>query len=259
MVDIHESIETRGIFLENVGISDCLIQVEILGERTLASVDFGVSLNEQSRGIHMSRLAQILKEFKIISNETILSCLSEAREMLGAQRAEIKICTQYFRNKTTPLSKIDNKMNYEVCILASIGEKNELEIRHTIIIPITSVCPCSKAISDFGAHNQRGKVSVVLQQIDINDYNTIIDIIENYASSYGLYSILKRLDEKFVTEKAYENAKFVEDIVRDAAVQLSKIYSTQLKEIKAKNFESIHNHNAYAIYSPEVIGENFEI
>lgn len=137
-------------------------------------------------------------------------------------------------------------MNYQIRIKASFSCDKEFKIFHTIDVPITSVCPCSKIISKYGAHNQRGIISVTLDGIDVSDYSDIIRVIEISAPSQEIYSILKRSDEKYVTEHAYENPKFVEDLVRDTLIGLNNTYAGKVLSVKVKNFESIHNHNVYA-------------
>lgn len=248
MIDIHNCKEERGIFLQNVGISDVFVQTKLESEYTLAKMNLGVSLNINCKGIHMSRLCELLSNIESISNDTLSHTLYKSLDMLDANMSKIIVDTKYFVEKEAPVSKIKAKMDYNVVINAEVINGELPQFKHTICVPITAVCPCSKAISRYGAHNQRGEVKVSLKGIDVRDYKKVIQIIESSAASQGLYRILKRPDEKYVTEHAYEHAKFVEDIVRDAVVNLNTEYHGKLIEVEAKNYESIHNHNAYAIY-----------
>lgn len=250
MIDIQSSEDCRGIFLHSVGVKDYLLQARINEQHTLAKIQFGVSLRETQKGIHMSRLCQLLNSFETISNDNIIKILILGMEVLNAKSAKISIDSIYFRKKTAPVSGIDGAMSYIVRIDASIKEDGSVAIKHSINVPVTAVCPCSKAISNFGAHNQRGIICVTLLDVDVCDYNDIISIIEKNGASCELYSILKREDEKNVTETAYDNAKFVEDIVRDTVIGLRTHYPDQIDSIECVNYESIHNHNAFAQFSP---------
>lgn len=248
MIDIHSSKEERGIYLQYVGISDVLIQTKLESENTLAKINLGVSLNADCKGIHMSRLCEILSSIENISNETLCYILHRSLDKLDANMSKIIVDTKYFIEKVAPVSKMKAKMDYNVVINAEVVKGELPHFIHIICVPITAVCPCSKAISQYGAHNQRGEVKVSLKDIDVSDYKKVIKIVESFAASQELYRILKRPDEKYVTEHAYEHAKFVEDIVRDAVVGLKNEYQEKLIEVETKNYESIHNHNAYAIY-----------
>ena len=253
MIDIQSSEDCRGIFLHNVGVKDYLLQASINEQHTLAKIQFGVSLGETQKGIHMSRLCHLLDSFETISNDTVIKILTLGIELLNAKLAKIVIDSTYFRKKTAPVSGIDGTMSYIVRIAASMTDDGSVAIKHSINVPVTAVCPCSKAISNFGAHNQRGIICVTLLGVDVYNYNDIITIIEKNGASCELYSILKREDEKNVTEAAYDNAKFVEDIVRDTVIGLSTHYPDQIDSIECVNYESIHNHNAFAQFSSENI------
>lgn len=253
MIDIQSSEDCRGIFLHSVGIKDYLLQAKINEQHTLAKIQFGVSLGETQKGIHMSRLCQLLDSFETISNDKIIKILTLGTEVLNAKSGNIVIDSTYFRKKKAPVSGIDGVMSYIVRIAASMTEDGSVTIKHSVNVPVTAVCPCSKAISNFGAHNQRGMICVTLLGVDVCDYNDIINIIEKNGASCELYSILKREDEKNVTETAYDNAKFVEDIVRDTVIGLRIRYPNQIDSIESVNYESIHNHNAFALFSSENI------
>ena len=247
MIDIQNNIDDRGVSLHWVGIKDYTLQVVINNQHTIANVQLGVSLDATHKGIHMSRLSQLLQDFHILNNETVIDLLNRSKELLESSTSSIIINTTYFRKKNAPVSGLSGTINYSINIFASLSSSNR-SIYHSICVPITAVCPCSKAISSYGAHNQRGAIQITLSDIDIDDYDNVIRIIEKQASSCEVYSVLKRTDEKKVTEKAYENAKFVEDIVRDSIIALKPIYGCKLCSVECINFESIHNHNAFAYY-----------
>lgn len=247
MIDIQNSADYRGLPLHNVGIKDYTLQMTINGEHTLATVEFAVSLDAEHKGIHMSRLCQLLDSYNVLNNKSITELLSLALKILETDSASIAIDTIYFRRKLAPVTNLSGVMGYKIYVSATASQAGTT-IKHCINIPIAAVCPCSKAISNFGAHNQRGNVCVSLVDVDVFDYDTIIDIVEKQAASCELYSVLKREDEKAVTESAYQNAKFVEDITRDAIIGIRSQYGSKLRSIECINYESIHNHNAFAFY-----------
>ena len=152
----------------------------------------------------------------------------------------------YFIMKKAPVSKNMGRMNYQCWIKASLTKSRPAQFEIDVKVPITSVCPCSKSISKYGAHNQRGLVSVALKNTDVEAIPDVIRRVEESAS-FLLYSLIKRVDEKYVTEHAYENAKFVEDIVRDVTINLQKNNRYSDFTVNVENYESIHNHNAFAV------------
>lgn len=245
MIDIQNGVENRGISLNYVGVSDYKIPVYMCEQPVVAKIKFGVSLDGNRKGIHMSRLCVLLSDLNNINNSEIERLLVSAKNVLQSKFSKIEIDTGLFLSKKAPVSKLLSKVFYDVRIVA---EQNygEIDIIHKLTIPVTSLCPCSKAISMYGAHNQRGDISVELRNIDTYDYPKIIQLIEKSASSAELFEILKRPDEKFVTELAFDNPKFVEDAVRDAVVVLQNAFSEKLISVEAVNYESIHVHNAFA-------------
>lgn len=154
----------------------------------------------------------------------------------------------YFMNKSAPVSGVKSLMDYDVSFIGEINNKNKPSILVKVVVPVTSLCPCSKKISDRGAHNQRSHVTVTVHTKDFIWIEELIDMVEKVASC-ELYGLLKRPDEKYVTEKAYDNPKFVEDIVRDVAIEFNKEDRISAYTIESENFESIHNHSAYAMLS----------
>ncbi len=255
MVDIQEGPECRNVYLRQVGIKNLVIPImhnlDSDNGNSVGTIQLGVGLEAHKHAIHMSRLAEILNEWdSVISNDSIERLLCQVKERLHVLMAYIEIKFTYFKNKTAPISNKNGKMNYECKIKAELLQDNKTEYEVRVKVPITSVCPCSKAISKYGAHNQRGIVKVSFKTNDFNEINDVIDKVELSASA-ELYSILKRVDEKYITEQAYENPKFVEDIARDVTLQLTKSNKYRWFHIEVENFESIHNHSAYAISMSE--------
>lgn len=251
MVDIQEGLESRNIYLRQVGIRNLVIPVihnlDPNYRNSVGTIHLGVSLEAHKHAIHMSRLVEIINEWDgVISNESIEVLLHQVKHRLNGLVAHIEIQFKYFKNKTAPTSKKVGKMNYDCEIKAELSQDDKIEYVGEVKVPIASVCPCSKAISKYGAHNQRGIVKVSFKTDDFNCLNDVINKVELSASA-ELYSILKRVDEKYITEYAYENPKFVEDIARDVTIQLKKDNKYHWFHVEVENFESIHNHNAYAI------------
>lgn len=245
MIDIQNERENRGIPLNCVGVSDYRMPIHINNQPTIANIKLGVSLDEYHKGIHMSRLCILLNDLDEVNNDSIKQLLSRAIQVSQSQFSKIEIETSFYLTKKAPVSQLTSKLFYGVKIVAQAEcEKND--IVHKLTIPITSLCPCSKAISIYGAHNQRGSVSIEMFDIDTSFYPKIIHLIEKVAASSELFEVLKRPDEKFVTEFAYNNPKFVEDIVRDAIGTLQTTFFGKLLSVEVENYESIHAHNAFA-------------
>lgn len=256
--DIQSSKDSRNIALNKVGIKQLLHPVIIEdgalpSQHTLAKFSMFVSLPATARGTHMSRFVEILNEAETklgVSHTPLM--LEKIISRLNADNAYYEAHFPFFITKSAPVSGAKSLMDYQVTLSGKI-ESGQLTNQITVAVPVTSLCPCSKQISDYGAHNQRSEITlkaVTNGQISIHD---LIQLIESQATC-ELFGILKRGDEKWVTEKAYDNPKFVEDVVRDIAIRLEKLDSVLAYEIASENFESIHNHSAYALSrSGEVI------
>ena len=249
--DVQGSADTRRIAINKVGIKDIRHPVRIkdrsVGEQhTIANFNMYVNLPHNFKGTHMSRFVQILNSHeREISVESFKDMLSEMVGRLECERGQIEMSFPYFVNKKAPISGVESLLDYEVTLIGEIREgKPEMFTR--VIVPVTSLCPCSKKISDYGAHNQRSHVTVTVRAQDFVWIEDIIDLVEQEASS-EVYGLLKRPDEKFVTERAYNNPKFVEDMVRDVAGRLNDDERITAYTVEAENFESIHNHSAYAL------------
>jgi GTP cyclohydrolase IB len=194
----------------------------------------------------MSRFVEILHQSRTrISLESLTTILADMKQILGARSSHIEITFPYFIKKQSPSAGVSGLMDYICTIIGSSNVGSATDIILKVAVPVTSVCPCSKEISDCGAHNQRGEVLVSARFKKLIWIEDIVNIVEK-AASCDIYSVLKREDEKFVTEKAYNNPKFVEDLARDVAKVLLADTNITWFSVSAENFESIHNHSAYA-------------
>jgi GTP cyclohydrolase I len=249
MNDIQNQRDHRRIEINKVGVKNIRYPVTVLDkakgvQHTVASVNMYVDLPHRFKGTHMSRFVEILNKHKgDIAIKNLSKILMEMKSKLKAKTAHLEVEFPYFIEKEAPVTKAKSLMEY---ICRFCGSSNESEDFYVgITIPITTVCPCSKEISQFGAHNQRSVVTVKLRFKKFIWIEDIIQLVEDCASC-DLYSILKRPDEKYVTEKAYENPMFVEDVVREVAKKLKKDANITWFTVESENFESIHNHSAYA-------------
>jgi GTP cyclohydrolase I len=194
----------------------------------------------------MSRFVEILNHHeREITVQSFKDMLHEMTERLEAQAGHIEMAFPYFVNKAAPISGVQSLMDYEVTFIGEIHDGTPM-MRVKVVVPVTSLCPCSKKISEYGAHNQRSHVTLNVRLREFIWIEELIDLVESEASC-ELYGLLKRPDEKHVTERAYDNPKFVEDMVRDIAVQLNADDRIGAYVVESENFESIHNHSAYAL------------
>ncbi|MBN1533920.1 MAG: GTP cyclohydrolase I FolE2 [Spirochaetes bacterium] len=246
--DIQSEPDTRNMPINKVGVKDISYPVVVLdradGEQhTVARVNMYVNLPHHFRGTHMSRFIEILNKYRRgISTLNIRDILNEMKETLQAETSHFEIEFPYFITKHAPVSGEPAKMEYR-CRIS--GSSDEDFYTMEINVPVLSLCPCSKEISRYGGHNQRSMLSVTVKAREKIWIETIVEIAESSASS-DIYSLLKREDEKYITERAYENPVFVEDIVRNAAQKLRDIPGILWFSVESENFESIHNHSAYA-------------
>ncbi len=250
MRDIQSEQDTRAVPLQKVGVKGVHYPVTVLDknakqQHTTATVDLYVNLPHNYKGTHMSRFIEVFHKYHSdISMHHFLDMLEEMRVKLTAQKAFGRIEFPYFIEKTAPVSGAAGIMQYICSYEGEVSEDGDRKFFVSIKVPIATLCPCSKAISDYGAHNQRGTVSVRLLYKDFFWIEDVISMIEECAST-PLYTLLKRKDEKFVTEHAYDNPRFVEDVVREVYLGLNK-FGFEKFSVEAETEESIHNHNAYA-------------
>jgi len=251
IADVQGSADTRRIAIDKVGIKDIRHPVRVKdragGEQhTIANFNMYVNLPHNFKGTHMSRFVEILNlhEYEI-TVESFREMLREMVERLEAEAGHIEMNFNYFVNKAAPVSGVESLMDYDVSLVGEITDgKPKMNIK--VAVPVTSLCPCSKKISDYGAHNQRSHVTVNAETNGFVWIEDLIDLVEKEASC-ELYGLLKRPDEKYVTERAYNNPKFVEDVVGDVAARLNDDNRIRSYIAEAENFESIHNHSAYAL------------
>ncbi|MBT3204636.1 MAG: GTP cyclohydrolase I FolE2 [Gammaproteobacteria bacterium] len=249
--DVQGSADKRKIAINKVGIKDIRHPVVVKDrsdglQHTIATFNMYVFLPHHFKGTHMSRFVKILNDHeKEISNKSFKEMLIEMSELLEAQSGYIEMNFPFFINKKAPVTGVESLLDYDVSLIGEI-EDGITQTRIKIQIPVTSLCPCSKSISDYGAHNQRSHVTVNVKTDGFIWIEEIIELVEKQASC-ELYGLLKRPDEKFVTERAYDNPKFVEDMVRDVATKLNEDDRIRSYILESENFESIHNHSAYAL------------
>src|SRR5690606_15935308 len=237
--------------MNKVGIKDIRHPVRVRDrsgqdQHTVATFNMYVNLPHNFKGTHMSRFVEILNSHDTeITVESFKEILVEMTRRLEAESGHIEMTFPYFVRKYAPVSGVPSLLDYEVTFIGEINNgKPQLSVK--VVVPVTSLCPCSKQISDRGAHNQRSHVTVIARLREFVWIEELIDLVEEEASC-ELYGLLKRPDEKYVTERAYDNPKFVEDMVRDVAARLNADDRIAAYIAASENFESIHNHSAYAL------------
>ena len=251
--DTQNTKDIRNIVINQVGIKDILHPIKFVNRDneshpTVANFTMTVRLPENVKGTHMSRFIEILNDGECIFGiDNFMNLVQTVADRLDSSDSQIIVDFPFFRNKKAPSSGVESLLDYKVILTGSIVN-GEPELTLKVVVPVTSLCPCSKSISKYGAHNQRSHITIEAkaakgETIYLED---LIDLAEEKASS-ELYAILKRDDEKVVTERAYENPAFVEDIVRDIAVELNANKKVNFYCLESENFESIHNHSAYAL------------
>jgi GTP cyclohydrolase I len=249
--DVQNSADTRRLAINKVGIKDIRHPVKVRdrsgGEQhTIAMFNMYVNLPHNFKGTHMSRFVEILNvPGREISVDSFKDILTEMTGRLEAESGHIEMTFTYFITKAAPVSGVESLMDYEVTFAGEIRDGRPA-MNLKVVVPVTSLCPCSKKISRYGAHNQRSHVTVNVRTRGFIWIEDLIDLVEKEASC-ELYGLLKRPDEKYVTERAYENPKFVEDMVRDIAAKLNRDERVAAYAVESENFESIHNHSAYAM------------
>ncbi len=258
MKDVQNAPDYRNIPLDEAGISSLSYPVTILDrenreQSTVAEISMSVDLPRYFKGTHMSRFIEVLTASGCsFTGGTIPVILKNLKESLSAESATIRVEFPYFIQREAPVSGARAKMSYR-CVFTGESKPEGDDFTLTVTVPVSTLCPCSKEISAVGAHNQRGFITIEVRTLKMEDgsfsmlwIEELVELAERSASS-PLYTILKRSDEKFVTEQAYENPVFVEDMVRNASRELMEDPRVRSFTVKAENHESIHNHNAYAV------------
>lgn len=250
--DVQNSADSRQIAINKVGIKSIRHPVKVSDknggvQHTVANFNMYVGLPHNFKGTHMSRFIEILNgNEREISVESFEPMLREMVKRLEAETGHVEMTFPYFINKSAPVSGVQSLMDYEVTFTGEIHEGGRYEFTMKVVVPVTSLCPCSKKISAYGAHNQRSHVTVTATLNDHLWIEEVVQLVEGQASC-EVYGLLKRPDEKYVTERAYDNPKFVEDMVRDVAGLLNAERRIDAYAVESENFESIHNHSAYAL------------
>jgi GTP cyclohydrolase IB len=251
IADVQSILDTRRIAINRVGIRAIRHPVRIADkdngiQHTIAVFNMYVNLPHNFKGVHMSRFVEILNSHeREISVESFESILRAMVKKLETESGDIEMTFPYFVDKMAPVSRVKSLLDYEVTFIGEI-KKGSYKFTMKVVVPVTSLCPCSKQISTYGAHNQRSHMSISIRTNSFVGIQELIKMAEDQASC-ELYGLLKRSDEKYVTEKAYDNPKFVEDVVRDVAAVLNLDTRIDAYVVESENFESIHNHSAYAL------------
>lgn len=248
--DVQNTPDKRQLAIDQVGIKSLRYPISFQSDeagpiRVVADFSMYVRLPHHVKGTHMSRFIELLERpHQVFSVGSMKSFMLDMLELLEADNGHVQMRFPFFLSKAAPVSGVTSMMDYDVTLKADISEEFALTVKAEI--PVTSLCPCSKKISEYGAHNQRSLVTVEVEVDDNLTLDQLISKVEEQASSQ-LYGLLKRPDEKFVTEYAYDNPKFVEDLVRDIAGALDKAPEIAGFRVECENYESIHNHSAYAM------------
>ncbi len=252
LVDTQNEKDDRNLAINRVGVKALRYPMSIKDrdgavQNTVATLALAVDLPKEFKGTHMSRFVEALNANDgPLEVSTMVSLPQSLLERLPSHRAHINLRFPYFRSKPAPVTQKAGMLDYEAEFDVETTRDGETDITVTVYVPVTTLCPCSKAISQYGAHNQRGTVTLAVKMKSPVWIEDLIDLVETSASAQ-LYSLLKREDEKFVTEQAYENPVFVEDLVRNVATKVKDHPELTSFRVEAENYESIHNHNAYAV------------
>jgi GTP cyclohydrolase IB len=248
--DIQSRLDNRDLRIDAVGIKGVRYPITIrAGKRlllTIATLSMTVALPAVAKGTHMSRFIELLEaRTEALDQQRFKTMLLDMLDRLEAYSGAIEMRFPYFVRKTAPVSGVQSQLDYEVCWRGSVSDAGHYSFRMHVTVPATSLCPCSKEISAYGAHNQRSHIGIDVELVGEMAIEELIAIAERSASC-EVYGLLKRQDEKYVTERAYDNPKFVEDLVRDVALALNQEPRVGAYTVEAENFESIHNHSAFA-------------
>lgn len=255
--DIQALPDARNIRIDSVGVKGVRYPVSIRSGGsvmpTIATLSMSVGLSATVKGTHMSRFIEILEaQDEALSQKSFMAMVANMLARLDAHSGVVEMRFPYFMQKTAPVSKVQSLLDVNVCWRASVSDTGQNDFWIQVTVPATSLCPCSKEISEYGAHNQRSHISIEATLTGEMTIEELIEIAERNASC-EVYGLLKRTDEKYVTERAYNNPKFVEDLVRDVALSLNQEPRVGAYVVEAENFESIHNHSAFAriVRSPD--------
>ena len=259
LADMQKTPDTRGVDIDQVGICDLVYPITVLdresrSQRTAATVAMSVDLPHHFKGTHMSRFLEVLAQHQgEVTMRTLPAILHELKKRLAAEAARLEVAFTYFLQRKAPVSGLSAPMDYRCAFIGESGREGD-DFLMRVEVPVSTLCPCSKVISDYGAHNQRGYVTISVRprRNASNDgwemvwIEELIEVAEQSASA-PIYPLLKRVDERHVTMQAYDNPVFVEDLVRNVAGRLREDQRVASFEARAVNLESIHNHSAFAV------------
>jgi len=249
LADVQGGTDDRNVKIDKVGVKNIRYPIVVRDrakkfQHTVGTVNMYVDLPHQFKGTHMSRFLEVLNEHNgLISVDRVPEILESIRQRLDAQTAHFEVTFPYFVTREAPVTGASGMMALECGFDASAGAVNDFVL--SVKVNVATLCPCSKEISARGAHNQRGNVHIQVRFEGELWIEEIAEVAEE-SGSCALYPVLKREDEKFVTEKAFDNPRFVEDVVREASLRLRQDPRVRWFQIQVENFESIHDHNAYA-------------
>lgn len=251
--DCASEEDSRALPIQEVGISGLSYPISVWDrsgklQHTVAEIQLAVALPSQFKGTHMSRFVEVLGEFRgELSLATTPDLLAAVQRHLESEVAHIEVSFPYFMSRKAPVSGAESLMEY-CCRFKATRSGEDLDFVLCVEVPVTTLCPCSKAISRYGAHSQRGLVQVELRFEEMVWIEEVVEAVEACASA-PLYALLKREDEKYVTERAYENPRFVEDLVRDVVLAVKALPGVSWLQVRADNLETIHKHQAFALIS----------
>lgn len=248
--DVQSGVDRRELAIQRVGVKSLTHPVLVASVRgpqpSVASIDMYVGLPAEQKGTHMSRFVDVLQgHAEPLSMTSLRTLLDKMLARLDARAGHIEMRMPFFVMKTAPVSGVESLMDYQLTFTINTDSASTC-FEQKVVVPVTSLCPCSKKVSDYGAHNQRSHITITAELADEIAVEEQIRIAED-ASSCEIWGLLKRTDEKHVTERAYNNPKFVEDVVRDVALALNRDARIVAYTVEAENFESIHNHSAFAL------------
>jgi len=250
MLDVQNSVDVRGISLQQVGVRNVRYPIKVKDrqngtQHTIGAFNMYVDLHAKFKGTHMSRFIEVLNEYRNeIDVENIDEILEQIKKRLNSHVSILEVTFPYFIKKQAPVSKLESLMEYE-CRFWGKHHADWKDFLVSVSVPVTTLCPCSKEISNRGAHNQRSLVNLSVRYQQFVWIEDLIRLVEDSASC-ELYPLLKRVDEKAVTERAYDNPRFAEDLVREVSLKLDEWSAIRWYAAACENFESIHGHNAYA-------------
>ena len=251
IADVQSQHDQRQLAINKVGVRDIKhpLKISLRDSSTQSSsgvFSMFVNLPHDQKGTHMSRFVELLNQSDVLIETTSFTqLLTSMNEKLEAESGYIDVTFDLFMEKAAPISGAKSLMDYQIKLRGS-NLDGDIQINMSVLVPVTSLCPCSKKVADYGAHNQRSHITVTTPMNGEFAFEDIIEMVESQSSS-ELYGILKRTDEKYITEHAYDNPKFVEDLIRDIAKELGNTFKLSHFKVEAENFESIHNHSAYAV------------